>query len=348
MSVSTEGYVLHAYGADKYVQHAVASVVTLRRHDAQRPVALYCSAEQRETLRRHGLDTLFERVEVLPPEHRSIVGFKHSIYRFKPYARSLFVDADMVWCRNPDALWQQLAAFPFTATGLERADFFFGGPKGASVAFDFLLDRRRRTMRAFGLSHLPRVQAGMIYAQDDEATRLVCDTATSFLARRTETHFRSRLNEGRSEESCEWSLAMAMSRLRLPVFTWFQGYNSPQLDFIEGLTQYDPDFEHVLCRYYCDRFVYSLRGLGSPTRDTVIRLMASLPGRGDYLDVTPYVMHFGWLLHKQPFYDFSDRVWKRLTTPTLSGDGAGREPIVLPSDLDARPAPRARTLPTGD
>ncbi len=329
MSPLQEGYVLHAYGPARYVEHAVASVVTLRRHDPHRPVALYCSEEQRDYLGENGLDTLFERVEILPEEHRSIVGFKHALYRFKPYARALFVDADMVWCRNPDPLWKQLSAFPFTATGLERADFFFGGPKGASVAFDYLLDRRRRTMRAFGLTHLPRVQAGVIYAQDDEVTRLVCETASSFLHRRAETHFRSRLNEGRSEESCEWSLAMAMSRLRLPVFTWFQGYNSPQVDFIEGLTQYDADFEHVLCRYYCDRFVYSLRGLKNRRlRDFLIRVVSNLPGRGDYMDVTPYVMHFGWLRHKGPFFDFAERTWARLTAGTTTGDGLAEPPEV--------------------
>lgn len=333
MADPQEGYVLHAYGPERYVQHAVASVVTLRRHDARRPVALYCTAEQRAYLEENGLDTLFERVELLPPAHRSIVGFKHALYKFKPYKRSLFVDADMVWCRNPDPLWKQLAAFPFTATGLERADFFFGGPKGASIVVDVLLDRRRRTMRSFGLTHLPRVQAGMIYAQDDETTRQVCESASSFLTRRAETHFRSRLNEGRAEESCEWSLAMAMSRLRLPVFTWFQGYNSPQLDFIEGLTQYDPDFEHVLCRYYCDRFVYSLRGLKHPRlRDALIQVTSALPGRGDYMDVTPYVIHFGWLLHKRPFFDFATRTWERLTAGNKLGIGDGI--IEAPVDSD--------------
>ena len=324
MADSQEGYVLHAYGPERYVQHAVASVVTLRRHDPRRPIALFCTPEQQRFLEKHGLDTLFERIKILPPAHRSIVGFKHALYRFKPYARSLFVDADMVWCRNPDGLWKQLAAFPFTATGLERADFFFGGPKGASVAVDFLLDRRRRTMRHFGLTHLPRVQAGMIYAQDDETTRLVCESAASFLDRRADTHFRSRLNEGRAEESCEWSLAMAMSRHMLPVFTWFQGHNSPQLDFIGGLTQYDPDFEHVLCRYYCDRFVYSLRGLKyTRLRDVLIALTSHFPGRGDYMDVTPYVVHFGWLRHKRPFFDFAERTWQRLTSgaPLEEGDG---------------------------
>ena len=32
-----EGYVLHAYGHERYVQHAVASVLTLRRYDPDRP-----------------------------------------------------------------------------------------------------------------------------------------------------------------------------------------------------------------------------------------------------------------------------------------------------------------------
>lgn len=314
MSKPVEGYVLHSYGPDRYVQHVVASVMTLRRHDEERPVALYCSRNHWDLLARHGLDTLFAHIEVLPEAHRSIVGFKHHLHRFMPFDRCLYVDADMVWCRNPDPLWTQLSAFPFTATGLERSDFFFGGPKGAGVAVDYLLDRRRRTMRRFGLSYLPRVQAGMIYCQDARVARDVCETAADFLARRHETHFRSRLHEGRAEESCEWSLAMAMSRLKLPIFPWLQGLNSPQLDFIEGLTSYDSEFEHVVCRYYAGRFVYSLRGLANPAlRDRLIRFFAALPGQGDYADVTPYVLHFGWLHHKKPFFDYSERTWNRLT-----------------------------------
>ena len=309
----TEGYVLHVYGPEKYAEHAVVSVLTLRRHDAHRPVALYCTAEQKAHLEGYGFDLLFDRIEVLPEQHRSIVGFKHHLEKFKVYDRTLFVDADMVWCKNPDGLWQTLAAHPFTATGLERADFFFGGPKGAGIVSDWLFDRRRKTMRRFGLTHLPRVQAGMIYAADDETTEEVCALARSFLSRRTETHFRSRLAEGRSEESCEWSLAMAMSRLRLPVLPWLQGLTSPQLDFIEGLVQHDADFEDVLVRYYCDRFVYSLRGIANPkVRDAAIRLTAGLPGRGDYLDVTPYVLHFGWKRHKGPWNAFARRTWDAL------------------------------------
>lgn len=314
MSTPVEGYVLHVYGSERYVRHVVASVLTLRRHDPDRPVALYCAPEQLALLEKHGFDTLFHTLEVLPERHRSIVGFKHHLHRFMPFDRNLYVDADMVWCRNPDPLWAQLSAFPFTATGLERSDFFFGGPKGFGVLKDYFRDRRRQTMRRFGLTHLPRVQAGMIFAQDRKMTRHICETAAAFLSRSSETHFRSRLSEGRNEETCEWSLAMAMSYHRLPIFPWLQGYNSPQLDFIEGMTQYDPEFESVQCRYYSDRFVYSLRGIPKANvRDRFIRFFSSLPGKGDYKDVTPFVVHFGWLQHKQPFFDFSDRVWERLT-----------------------------------
>ncbi len=327
MAAPTEGYVLHSYGSERYVRHAVASVTTLRRYDAHRPVALYCPPAHQAVLEEQGLDDRFALIGDLPPTHRSIVGFKHHLHAFKPFERSLYVDADMIWCRNPDPLWKQLSAFPFTATGLEQADFFFGGPKGIGVVVDMLLNRRRRTLRHLSITHLPRVQAGMIYAQDDALLRRVCEQAQHDLDRIDETHFRSRLNEaGRSEESCEWSLAVAMSRFELPIFPWLQGYNSPQLDFIEGMTTHDADFHEVTCRYYSDDFIYSLRGLPSARlRDALTHFLTRLPGRGDYMDVTPYALHFGWLHHKQPFHDFAQRTWRRLTAspdPSSASDGA--------------------------
>lgn len=325
MPAPIEGYVLHTYGPERYVRHAVASVVTLRRHDPDRPVALFCPPSHRAALEENGLTGLFNDVELLPEEHCSIVGFKHHLHRFMPYDRCLFVDADMVWCSNPDPLWTRLGAYSFTATGLERADFFFGGPKGWGVLVDILLDRRRRTMERFGITHLPRVQAGMIYAADPAVTRNVCETAAEFLERRSETHFRSRLNEGRSEESCEWSLAMSMSRHDLPIIPWHQGASSPQLDFIEGLTQYDPDFRVVSCRYYSDRLVYSIRGVRNPAlRNRLISFMSRIPGRGDHQDITPIALHFGWLHHKKPFFAFSERVWTqriRRIEPVLAKAG---------------------------
>ena len=316
MPVPEEGYVYHTYGSEDYVRHVVASVTTLRRHDAERPVALFCPAGHRALLEQYRLDTLFTLVEDLPEAHQSIVGFKHHLHRFLPFDRSLYLDADMIWCRDPDPLWTHLSVYPFTATGLERADFYFGGPKSIEVALEIILDRRRRTLRNFGLTHLPRVQAGMIYAQDRDLTQKVCETAAGFLARRAETHFRSRLHEGRREESCEWSLAMAMSRLALPIYPWYQGYNSPQLDFVEDMTDYDADFEHVVCHYYCDRFIYEIRGIPNPkVRRFIMGLFARLLGRRDFLKATPFAMHFGSLHEKQPFYDFSARTWARLTQP---------------------------------
>ena len=314
MATPREGYVFHSYGPDRYVKHAVASVHTLRRHDTERPVALFCPEHHRSLLERRGLETLFDVLGDLPPKHQSIVGFKHHLHRFKAFDRSLFVDADMVWCRSPDPLWQQFAAFPFTATGLQNADHFFGGPKGIGVVVDVLLGRRPRTLRRLGLTRLPRVQAGMIYAQDESRTREVGQVAASYLDRADETHFRSRLNEGRSEETCEWSLALAMSDLDLHVFPWLQGRNSPQLDYIDTLTDHDPDFREISYRLYTNSFVYSLRGLpNARVRDALLWVAKCLPGMGEYMELTPYVLHFGWLHQKEPFRDFAERTWSCLS-----------------------------------
>lgn len=313
MSHPQEGYVLHSYGPERYVRHAVASVHTLRRHDPDRPVALFCSEAHQSLLRRRGLATAFDRIELLPAEHQSIVGFKHHLDRFKVFDRSLFVDADMIWCRDPDSLWHQLAAFPFTATGTQNADHFFGGPKGVGVFVDMILKRRRRTLRRFGLTALPRVQAGMIYASDEACTRAVCERASHFLDRVEETHFRSRLDEGRSEETCEWSLAMAMSDLGLHVFPWLQGRNSPQLDYIDGLVDHDPDFREITYRFYTSPFTYSLRGIPyEGVRDALFWLAERMPRMGEHVSVTPYALHFGWLHQKAPFRDFARRMWDRL------------------------------------
>ncbi len=312
--MTTEGYVLHTYGKEAYLRHAIASVTTLRRYDNVRPVALYCTDAHTELLRRNGLTDIFTLVKKLPDRNCSINGFKHHLHEFKPWERSLYVDSDMIWCRNPDSLWTQLSVYPFTATGLERADFYFGGPKNAGVILEFFRNRRRRTLKRFGLTHLPRVQAGMMYAADTKVTQSVCASAAEFHTRASETHFRTRLLEGRTEESCEWSLAMAMSRMGLPVYHWYQGANSPQLDYIRGMTEHTDTFERILCDYYTDRFIYEIRGIKNPRiRTFCMRLATTVLRKHDRLKVTPFVLHFGWFHAKQPFYDFADCVWAELT-----------------------------------
>jgi hypothetical protein len=320
MDAPTEGYVWATYGPERYLRQAVASVSTLRRYDRRRPTALYCPEDHRQRLREHDLTHLFDVIEDLPGAYRSIVGVKHHLHDLMPFERTLWLDADMVWCREPDSLWQQLAAFPFTVTGLERADAWFGGPKGPAILLEYLFDRRRRTLEQFDLDHLPRVQSGLMYGRDRQIVREVCEAAGAFLERQEETHFRSRLQEeGRNLESCEWSLAMAMSARELQVFPWFYGYESPQLDFIDALTRYDRDFQNVCCRYYCDRFVYSLRGLPNKfLQRWLIRLTTWFPGRGDYMDVTPYLLHFGWLHEKGPFEAFARRTWEQVTNEKVS------------------------------
>lgn len=305
-----------SYGHPKYLKHTIASVVTLRRYDAERPVAIACTDKQKKILEDKGLTHLFDIIHPLPEEHASIVGFKHNIHHYLFFERNLFLDSDIVWCKDPDSLWKSLEPFPFTITGTLVSDNFFGASKNVGVLKDVLLSRRKKTLKRFGLTYLSRVQTGMMYARDYETTKKVCKLAGEMLDKKELTHFRSRkMEKGRTEESCEWSLAMAMSKLNMPVFPWLQGHTSPQLDYISMLTDHDEDFEYVKCKYYSHEFVYSLRGLKSDTlKKILIGICSIIPGNGDYMMVTPYCLHFGWYHEKQPFFEFAEHTWIRFTS----------------------------------
>lgn len=309
-----EGYVFPVYGDARYVRLSVAAAVSIRRSDRRRPIALVCETAHRDLLAERDI-RLFDEVRLIDPDHRSIVGFKHNTHRYAIFDRNLFLDTDMLLCRQPDPLWQSLAPHPFTITGSLKADHFFGAPKGVMVVRDILLGRRARTLKRFKLTYLPRVQSGMIYMRDAEAAREVNERAAAYLARQGETHFQSRMREsGRTLESCEWSLAMAMSALQVPVFPWLSGHDSPQLDFVADLTDHDADFTKVYCRLYSDDFTYSLRGLKNPAlRRLAIRMLSIFPGMTDHLQVTPFFLHFGWAHHKRPIYDLADRTWSSFT-----------------------------------
>ncbi len=309
-----EGYIYVSYGHPKYLKHTIASVISLKRYDKERPIALACSDKQRKILKENGLESLFDVIHTLPEEHASIVGFKHNIYQYLFFERNIFLDSDIIWCRNTDSLWTSFSPFEFTITGTLISDNFFGAPKSLGVFRDIFFGRRKRTLKRFGLTYLSRVQSGMMYASDYETTKKVCKLAGEMIDRKDETHFKSRkMEQGRTEESCEWSLAMAMSKLNIPIYPWLQGHESPQLDYISDLTEHDDDFQYVKCKFYNHNLVYSFRGLKSVTlRKILISIAGIIPGLGDHLYTTPYCLHFGWYHQKTPFYSFSELVWKQL------------------------------------
>ncbi len=309
-----EGYVYVSYGKEKYLGHVIASVYSLRRYDRSRPVAIVCDKGHVELLHQTGLDRLFEVIHEIGPEHCSIVGFKHHTYRFLFFEKNLFLDSDIIWCKNPDRLWESLAPYPFTITGHLKADIFFGAPKGWAILKIILLGKRKKTLKTFGLKYLSRVQSGVMYSRDYDLTKKVSEQASMYLRNIDKTHFQSRLKEsGRNMESCEWSLAMAMSKMNLPVYPWMIGQESAQLDFISNYTEYNDDFTQVRCKFYTDAFVYSLRGLKQRWLQSLLTKMAGLsPGKSDYMMVTPYCLHFGWLHEKQPFLDFADKIYEDL------------------------------------
>lgn len=313
-SQKSEGYVYSSYGREKYLKSAFVSASTLRRYDKDRPIALICSKEHAGLIEEWGIDDYFDKIEILDEAHQSIVGFKHNLHRYMLFDRNMYLDSDMIWCRQPDALWQAFKPFGYTITGQDSADVFYGAPKNAKIFVDLLLRRRQRTLKKFNLSHLYRVQTGIMYAEDKELTKKVDELAANYLQQKNDTHFVSRTTEaGRSLESCEWSLGMAMTKLKLYVYPWFNGYESPQLDYIHGMVEHDAEYDEVLVQHYCNPFIQALRGLKSKVlRNTLLSIFSLLPRSMDHMWVTPYVLHFGWKHQKEHYFEFADRHWKNL------------------------------------
>jgi hypothetical protein len=217
----------------------------------------------------------------------------------------------MILCRDPEPLWASLTGNQLAITGNLVSDSFFGSAKGIGILGDILFARRARTLRKFGLTYLGRVQSGFMYCSDAKTAEDVCKLASEMLARRAETHFRSRLQEsGRNEESCEWSLAMAMAKLNIPVLPWNYGQRSPQVDYFDFLTEHDDLFTFCTYKMHTHESVYRLRGLKSAyVRNVLMRLYSLFPGYGDYIKFTPYFLHFGWIHQKKPFERFAQQLF---------------------------------------
>lgn len=319
-----EGYVYSSYGSEKYVKDAIISVLTLRRYDPIRPVALVCSHSHLKLIQNMPVENPFDMIVQMDEEHQSIIGFKHNLHLYMPFQRNLYLDSDMIWCRNPDNVWHALRPFPYTITGQESADVFFGSHKNFGIVFDILLGRRQRTLRRLSLDYLARVQTGVMYAADYAITEQVNRKASEFLDKKDQTHFISRKKEkGRNLESCEWSLGLAVTKLGLFVYPWFNAQESIQLDFIQHLTKRNRNFTSVQCKYYCNPFIHSLRGVNNQlARNFLFLLFGVLPRCRDHMWVTPYVLHFGWRHQKRYYDEFVSNEWEKLTSPVATTDQA--------------------------
>ena len=310
-SQQSEGYIYCSYGKEKYLKSAFVSAHTVRRYDKERPIALVCSREHADLVESWGFNDFFDRIEILAEAHQSIVGFKHNLHLYMPFDYNMYLDSDMIWCRPPDSLWHGFKPFGYTITGQDSADVFYGAPKNAKIVLDLLFRRRQRTLRTFDLPHLYRVQTGIMYAADRDLTQKVNELAKNYLEQKDETHFVSRTTEtGRTLESCEWSLGMAMTKLKLYVYPWFNGYESPQLDYINGMVEHDKEFTDVTVQHYCNPFIQALRGLRSKVlRNILLSIFSLLPRSMDHMWVTPYVLHFGWKHQKEYFFKFAKQQW---------------------------------------
>src|SRR5690625_4919520 len=87
-----------------YLKHVISNIVTLRRYDQSRPVALYCSENHLDLIQQSGLEHYFQALNILPEEKRAVIGFMHNIYKFMPFEENWLLDSDILLFSTPDTV----------------------------------------------------------------------------------------------------------------------------------------------------------------------------------------------------------------------------------------------------
>jgi hypothetical protein len=126
----TEGYLLLATGAPKYLDMARNLAASIRVMDGTRRI---CLVHDGQAQRVPADSRLFDDETLLPDDSR-YPGFMKKIQLFEtsPYERTMFVDADCLLVkRDVDRHWHIARPFPFAITGGRRTS---GEWKGADVA----------------------------------------------------------------------------------------------------------------------------------------------------------------------------------------------------------------------
>ena len=84
---------------------------------------------------------------------------------------------------------------------------------------------------------------------------------------------------------------------------------------VSAHVEHDDDFNSVSCHHFNHSLANRLRELPVPRiRNALLWLYCSLPGKSDYMMMTPFVLHFGWLKYKNVFNDMAERLWDNAVT----------------------------------
>lgn len=195
-----QGYLVIAFGPDRYIDMAIALGRSLMLHDPDRPRALVTDSHRPE------LERVFTHLIPFDPSLGSDVVQKMQLDTYSPFEQTMFIDSDSLVVRPVDHIWEGFAGKTFGAVGhvyLSRGDS------------DYFLNVDK-TLSAFDVERLPKFNGGVYYFERSDRTTAFFEYARSLIARYDEVS--DKAFRGVPGDESLYSIAMAVHGIDLVDF----------------------------------------------------------------------------------------------------------------------------------
>jgi len=211
-NVSTEGYLILATGAPKYLEMARNLAASIRLMDPSRQICLVHDEDAR-----FGADdqAFFDRCVMLPGrEHFHGVMNKLRVFDISPFQRTMFIDADCLMIKHDiGAYWQLCRGKPFAIPGKRRVA---GEWKGADIS---------ALLKQEGAPYLIQMNSGVFCFERSASGIAFTDGLLDYYLRRRE-HLAIGLHRGVRQQTDEIYLGLWMGLNGLDPVVARNGHNS--------------------------------------------------------------------------------------------------------------------------
>ena len=204
-----EGLVTLSYGGPKYIRMAQALSLSYRRHNPARPFAIITDQASAHTLR-----TYFDIVIIVKQEYGPGTMQKLYVDLYSPFARTLFVDSDCLFYKDPGELWSLYAHGPFSVRGWRYLTGDTDYEKRTPYRW---LQNTSEFLKQNGISRLPHFNNGVFYFDRSDTAKRLFAISRSLYERHAEFGFVPFKGAPISDET---AMAVAMEKCGINMDPW--------------------------------------------------------------------------------------------------------------------------------
>ena len=209
MTEALEGLLTIAFGRKQFVRMAKALALSYRRLAPKRPFAVVTDSSNKYLLMDY-----FDKVIVVNPEYGSGVVQKLHADLYSPFNKTLFVDSDCLFYKNPEGVWNIYEGKPFSVRGWR---YLTGNSEyERRTPYPWLTDTAD-FLAKLGLNRLPLFNSGLFYFDRSDTSRALFSIARSIYASRSTLGFIKFKDAPLADEPV---FAAAMERCGIEMLPW--------------------------------------------------------------------------------------------------------------------------------